>query len=157
MTEIGLARPITPADAAAAAALIRAAFGGIRPPLEPPPSAVGETEASVLSQVEGGGAVVWHEASLAGVVLWERRENALYLKRLAVAETARGQGVATRLLQAGEAAARDMGLARLDVGVRLVLFGNRRLFAGLGFVEGARHAHPGFATPTWVEMHKALS
>ena len=157
MTDFALARPITLADAAAAAGLIRAAFGGIRPPLAPPPSALGETEESVLAQIAGGGAVVWRHAVLVGVVLWERRAPALYLKRLAVDGTMRGQGVATSLLRAGEAAARGMGLARLDVGVRLVLVGNRRLFAGQGFTEGAVHAHPGFDAPTWVEMHKALS
>jgi hypothetical protein len=37
-----------------------------------------------------------------------------------------------------------------------VLTGNRRLFAACGFVEIARHAHPGYAAPTWVEMEKRL-
>jgi hypothetical protein len=55
-----------------------------------------------------------------------------------------------------EAAAQQHGLARLRVGTRLALAGNRRLFASCGFVQIARHAHPGYAEPTWVEMEKRL-
>jgi hypothetical protein len=47
-------------------------------------------------------------------------------------------------------------MPRLHLGTRLVLADNRRLFASCGFVEIARHAHPGYAAPTWVEMEKRL-
>ena len=60
------------------------------------------------------------------------------------------------VLRAMLAAARSAGAARLDLGTRLVLTGNRLLFASCGFVEFARHAHPGYAAPTWVEMEKRL-
>jgi hypothetical protein len=44
----------------------------------------------------------------------------------------------------------------MHLGTRLALEGNRRLFARFGFQEVARHAHPGYAAPTWVEMEKRL-
>ena len=68
----------------------------------------------------------------------------------------RRRGVARRLLGEAEAAARALGLPRLHLGTRLVLADNRALFASCGFVEVGRHAHPGFAVATWVEMEKRV-
>lgn len=44
-----------------------------------------------------------------------------------------------------------------DVGLRLVLLDNRWLFAGRGFFETIRGAHPGHAEPTFVNMKKTLT
>ena len=49
------------------------------------------------------------------------------------------------------------GLPRLLLSTRLVLVGNRRLFARCGFVETAQLAHPGYAHPTFVDLEKALA
>jgi predicted N-acetyltransferase YhbS len=73
-----------------------------------------------------------------------------------VAPGFRRTGVARALIMEGEAKAKAAGLPRVHVGVRLVLLGNRRLFASLGFCETHTHAHEGFDHPTWVEMEKKL-
>jgi len=175
-------RPIEPADAAAAAALIRAAFSAIPEPLDPAPSALRETEASVLAHLAHGGGAVMEQAGVeqagveqagveqagveqAGVeqagivacVLWSEQDGGLYLGRLAVAPHCRNRGLAAQLVLAAEAEARRLGLPRLHLGVRLALPGNRRLFARLGFVETTLHAHDGYGHPTWVAAEKWLA
>ena len=152
-----LIRAIEDSDAAAVAALIRAAFGAIPEPLHPKPSALQETETSILAHLAaGGGGAVAVQAGLAAAVLWSERDGGLYFGRLVTASQCRGQGLATQLVQAAEAEARRRGLPRLHLGVRLALPGNRRLFARLGFIETTRHAHPGHDEPTWTEAEKWL-
>lgn len=151
-------RPLAATDACAVAALIRAAFAGITPPLVPPPSARHETEASVAAHlVEGGGAVAeTDDARLVGAVLWSERDGGLYVGRLSVAQDHHRAGVGRALVNLAEVTARHAGFPHMHVGVRLVLTGNRQLFSALGFAETVMHSHDGFAEPTWVEMHKSL-
>jgi len=137
--------------------LIRAAFAAQPVVLDPPASALGVTADGLAAHLSrAGGAVAESDGRIIGVVLWEAGDGALQLGRLAVDPEARRQGIARALIAVAEAAAQQHGLARLRVGTRLALAGNRRLFAGCGFVEVARHAHPGHPEPTWVEMEKRL-
>lgn len=145
-----------PGDADAAAALIRTAFGGIREPLDPAPSALRETGPSVLAHLAQGGGAVVDDARVVACVLWSEKDGGLYFGRLAVASHCRNQGLAARLVHAAEAEARRRGLPRLHLGVRLALPGNRRLFARLGFTETTLHAHHGYAQPTWTAAEKWL-
>lgn len=150
-------RALETSDAASVAALIRAAFGAIPEALDPPPSALRETKASILAHLAaGGGGAVAMQAEPAAAVLWSEKDGGLYLGRLATAPRCQGQGLATELVRAAEAEARRRGLPRLHLGVRLALHGNRRLFARLGFTETRLHAHPGHAEPTWTEAEKWL-
>ncbi len=154
--EIAL-RAMIPADCGAVAALIRSAFAAQSAVIDPPASALRETEASVAAHLAaGGGAVACAGGQIVGSVMWEPKDGGLYLERLAVATSWRRQGIARALVAATEAAARFTGMPRVHLGTRLVLADNRRLFAACGFVEIARHAHPGYAAPTWVEMEKRL-
>jgi GNAT superfamily N-acetyltransferase len=146
------------AEIAAVVALIRGAFAEHAGRLDPPPSAVNETAESIAALLgrerglvaEAGGAVV-------GCLFLQRREGGdIYVGRVAVAREHRGTGVGRALMAAAEAEARRLGGARLTLGVRLALDGNRRFFASLGFTESALHAHPGYDRPTWVEMTKAI-
>jgi ribosomal protein S18 acetylase RimI-like enzyme len=146
------------ADAAAVAALVRMAFAAQPVALEPPPSALGVTEAVVAEHLaSGGGALAEHEDRVVGAVMWRVQDAGLYLGRLAVDPAYRRQGLGRALLAAGEAEARRRGLAYMRLGTRLALAGNQRLFADCGFVEVARHTHAGFAAPTWVEVEKQLA
>jgi len=146
------------AEIAAVVALIRDAFADYLDRLDPPPGAVNETAESIgtlLGREHGlvaevGGAAV-------GCLFLHRREDGdIYVGRVAVARAHRRGGVGRALLAAAEAEARRLGGARLTLGVRLALDGNRRFFASLGFAEGALHAHPGYDKPTWVEMTKTI-
>jgi len=154
-------RPMEARDAPAVAALIRIAFAAQSVATDPPPSAVRMTENDVAAHLRtGGGAVVEADSALAGSALWMEQGMApdwgLYLCRLAVAPAWRGRGIAKALIAAAEATAREIGLSRIHLSTRLVLLENRHLFAGCGFVETTRHAHPGYAEPTFVNMEKRL-
>jgi predicted N-acetyltransferase YhbS len=136
-------RPLTTDDAAAAASLVREAFGAQSRATDPPSGALSETTASVA-------------AKLAGVVLWVETDGALYIGRVSVAPGWRGRGIARALLTAGEAEARRRGLKRMTLRVRLALGENRRLFAGFGFAPVGQGAHPGYREPTFLVMEKRL-
>ena len=146
-----------PEDAAAVAALIRAAFADQSVVTDPLPSALRITEADVTEHLRSGGGAVAEEAgALAGSALWAERDGGLYLARLAVTPARQGRGIAKALVAAAEAAAHAMGLPRVHLSTRLVLLDNRRLFATCGFVETTREAHPGYAEATFVNMEKRL-
>jgi GNAT superfamily N-acetyltransferase len=152
-------RALREADAEAAATLIRTAFAAQDVATDPPPSALGETAASVaasLAAPDQGGIAAWGGEVLAGCVMWEAQARGLYVARLSVHPAWRGRGIAPALIAALEEVARAHGLPRLWLSTRLVLEGNRRLFARCGFVETAQHAHPGYAHPTFVDMEKPL-
>jgi predicted N-acetyltransferase YhbS len=150
-------RPIRPADAAAVAALIRAAFAAQSVVTDPLPSALRVTEADVVVYLQTGGGVVAEEAGvIVGSALWTEQDGGLYLARLAVTPAWRGRGIAKALVVAGEAAARTRNLPRIHLSTRIPLLDNRRLFAACGFIETTREAHPGYAEPTSVNMEKRL-
>jgi predicted N-acetyltransferase YhbS len=150
-------RAMAPADAAAVAALIRAAFAAQSVVTDPLPSALRVTGADVTAHLRSGaGAVAEVADALAGSALWVEQRGGLYLGRLAVAPAWRGRGIARALVAATEAAARMIGLPRVHLSTRLALPENRRLFAACGFVETTREAHPGYAEQTFVNMEKLL-
>jgi ribosomal protein S18 acetylase RimI-like enzyme len=91
-----------------------------------------------------------------GCVLVEEKEGDLYFGRLSVLPSARGHGLAKRLIEAVEAEARRRGLSGVRLGVRVVLTDNQRLFQALGYLETSREAHPGFDHPTSINMRKPL-
>jgi predicted N-acetyltransferase YhbS len=150
-------RPIAPADAAAVAALVRAAFAAQSIITDPLPSALRVTEADVATHLRtGGGAVADADGEIVGSALWTEQHRGLYLSRLAVAPAWRGRGIAKVLVAAAEAAAREKKLPGIHLSTRIPLLDNRQLFAACGFVETERKAHPGYAEPTSVDMEKRL-
>jgi predicted N-acetyltransferase YhbS len=151
-------RTMQPDDAAAVAALIRAAFAAQSVVTDPLPSALRITEADVAVHLRAGAGVVAEVAGgLVGSALWAERDGGLYLGRLAVAPAWRRLGVAKALVAAAEEAARAMDLPRIHLSTRLVLLDNRHLFAACGFVETTCEAHPGYVEPTFVNMEKRLA
>jgi hypothetical protein len=68
----------------------------------------------------------------------------------------RGGGVAGALIRFVEDEARRRHCAGVVLGVRIALPENQRLFARHGFVAVSRHAHDGYAAPTWIKMRKSL-
>lgn len=150
-------RPLALAHATPVAALIREAFAALPASPDPPMSALRIRPDDIVAHLAtGGGAVVAADKALVGSILWVEKNGGLYLSRVAVAPAWRRRGIARSLVAAAETAAEDLQLPRLHLSTRLVLTGNRRLFASCGFVETTRRAHPGYDAATSVEMEKWL-
>lgn len=158
MSDSLVLRAGTAADAPAIAATIAASFEQYRGRLTPESGAFGETAAAIAAELDkGAGAVVAERnGEIVGCVLIEEMEGDLYFGRLAVLPSARGLGIARKLIEAVEAEARRRGLTGVRLGVRVVLTDNQRLFNSLGYREISREAHPGFDHPTSINMRKAL-
>jgi predicted N-acetyltransferase YhbS len=144
-------------ESAAIADIIIEAFSVYRGWLNPQPSALLETAATIAEKLrvercllaEIGGVLV-------GCVMYKPEDVGVYLGRLAVLPSYRRRGIALALVGAVEAEARRLRAESISLEVRVALLGNQRLFTDLGFVEVARHAHPGFSEPTSIEMRKRL-
>ncbi len=150
-------RPLVLDDAAEAVALIHAAFSAQALQTDPPSGALGETIGSVSDHITASGGACVHEGgSILGVVLWSPADGALYFGRLAVRPDHHGCGIGRRLLGAVETEARRLGLSRVVAGTRLMLADNRAFFAACGYREVGVTAHPGYATPTSVNLERRL-
>ena len=158
MSDPLLLRAATATDAPALAATIAAAFEQYRGKLVPESGAFGETAATIAAELAKGASAILAEQNgrVVGCVMLKPMEGDLYFGRLSVLPSARGLGLARRLVAAVEAEARRRGLAGVRLGVRIVVTGNQRLFTSLGYAEVSREAHAGFDHPTSINMRKAL-
>jgi ribosomal protein S18 acetylase RimI-like enzyme len=80
----------------------------------------------------------------------------LYLGKLAVAEAARGQGLARVLMDLALTRARALGLPSVTLQTRVELTGNQAAFQALGFTEVGRTAHPGYDRPTSITYRRPV-
>ena len=158
MSDTLILRAATAADAPAVAATIAAAFEQYRGKLEPESGAFRETVESITAELahESGAIIAERNGRIVGCVMVKLMEDDLYFGRLSVVPEARGLGIARRLIDAVEDEARRRELAGVQLGVRIVLTENQRLFGSLGYVEISREAHEGFGHPTSINMRKAL-
>jgi len=158
MSDTSALRLATIVDAPAIAATIAAAFAQYRGKLVPESGAFGESADAIAAELKkGAGAIVAERnGEMLGCVITSLQEGDLYFGRLSVLPTARGLGLAKRLIAAVEQDARSRGLPGVRLGVRIALPDNQRLFQSLGYREISREAHPGFDHPTSINMRKAL-
>ena len=94
---------------------------------------------------------------LAGCVFAAERPHAVYIGKLAVDPVAQGRGLGRRLIDAVGNHAWQIGKPVLELETRVELTANHAMFRHMGFVEVARHAHPGFDRPTSITFRKTLS
>lgn len=90
------------------------------------------------------------------VVVLTPRSDALYLGKLAVADSHRGRGFARDLVELAGARAATRGFAFLELEVRIELVENQTAFKRLGFEVVRETAHAGFDRPTSVTMRAAV-
>lgn len=140
-------------DAPAIADLVRRAFAQQAVAVMPPPSALGETGGRIAAHLaRDGGLVVTVGCEIVAACLWTVTGGDMYLSRVAVDPRWRRRGVARAMLAEVRERARAAGVSRMTLKTRILLEGNRRLFASCGFREIARHTHEGYDQPTSVEM-----
>ena len=135
-------------------ALLRQAFAYMDGRIDPPSSLRDLTPEALTWQARVG--ELWIIGAPVACVFLTPKPGALYVGKLAVAESHRGQGLARRLIDRAETRAREMGLPELELQTRVELVENQATFVAMGFREVGRTAHEGFARPTSITYRRAV-
>ena len=137
--------------------LTQAAFAEFRGVLAPPAGVEFETIEVVAADIDAGGAAVaWIGGEVVGAVRWAPLTGHLYVGRLAVLPSHRGQGVGAALVAFAETQAASLGLPEVRVEVRSALPGNAAFFRGRGFAVVAERPHPRLPAATTVVLAKPV-
>lgn len=111
-------------------------------------AAKAQTETLIVAEIDG---------RLVGCGFAAEAGAALCLGKLAVAETARRQGILRAMIGLAEELARRSGKSWLELQTRIELTETHAAFAALGFVKVGETSHPGYDRPTSVTMRKAVA
>jgi ribosomal protein S18 acetylase RimI-like enzyme len=150
-------RQATEDDLPAALDVLRAAFEEYRAWLDPPSGVHRETVES-LREYLGRGQITLAllGSQVVGCVLYHAEEDHMYFGRLSVLPAYRNRGIARLLIDQVETCARDLGLRRVRLSVRVAQPGNRAYYERIGYRFLEARAHSGYAQPTYVVLEKAL-
>lgn len=145
-------------DAADMLALLLASFAQYRGKMKPQQSVFRETIDSLHRRITNGTLLLARADNdeIVGCLVCDSLSDVLYLGRLAVHPAYRKQGIARRLILAGEEIAIEQGYKQTLCEIRIVLEGNIRLFQSLGYQITAAKAHDGFDEPTYYQLTKRL-
>lgn len=94
---------------------------------------------------------------LCACVVLTLKPDALYIGKLSVAEHARNQGFARKLVEHAASRARHHKRQWLELDARIELTQNHAAFAAMGFRETGRTAHVGFTSPTSLTFRRSVS
>jgi len=146
------------ADWAALLALLRESFAYMESRIDPP-SSLQEMGITELRAKIGDESLIIavDETGLVGCAFAAIQADCVYVGKLAVAERARGRGIARQIIGAAESLAGDNGRQFLELRTRIELVENHRAFVALGFEKVAETAHPGYRRPTSITMRKRLT
>ena len=137
--------------------LIVDAFASMEGRIDPPSSAHRLTIADMSAQAATGAVwVIEDNATPIACLFAKPQGDALYVGKLAVAETHRRHGLARRLIAEAQIEARARNLPRLELETRIELTENQAAFARMGFTKISESAHPGYDRPTSITMSQAL-
>src|SRR5687767_1711535 len=162
-------REATAADVSMLVTLVHSAFAEYRGRLDPPSGAEKEDEATLARALAHGGAgVAGVDGEVVGCVFYHRDRDAgpltlrparlefVYFGRLSVAPAFRRRGIAEALTGYVEQRAREMGVRRVQLGVRLALPHLQSYYERLGYRVIRRESHRGYTQPTSAVMEKTL-
>jgi ribosomal protein S18 acetylase RimI-like enzyme len=150
-------RRLIPGDPALAQvlALLHREFAYMDSKIDPPSSLAAMTPSSLSKDARTS--EVWALGDpVAACMILTPKEDALYLGKLAVATSHRGQGIARRMIDLAVARAPIHKAGRIELQTRVELTANQALFRALGFTEVARTAHPGYDRPTAITFERKV-
>ncbi|MEM7271096.1 MAG: GNAT family N-acetyltransferase [Pseudomonadota bacterium] len=137
--------------------LLHTAFAYMETRIDPPSSLRRWTAEHMAAVASSGFAILGEEAdALTACAFAKRADDALYIGKIAVAESHRGRGLLRQIIGVADAEVRLANLLKLRLETRIELTENRAAFAALGFVKIAETAHPGFDRPTSITMERAV-
>ena len=123
------------------------------PRIDPPSSALRLTPESIQADAEAGALLLAYSADdLVGCLFARRKNDALYISKLAVSPTQQRAGISRKLIEAARDEARSRGIGMLELETRIELTENHATFARFGFVKSAETFHRGFDRPTSIVM-----
>lgn len=136
--------------------LIQRSFAYMDGRIDPPSSMHRLTHADLARQTQTG--EVWSigQPPHACMVL-SPKPHALYVGKVAIGETHRGQGLARALIDIAKARATDLGLPRLELQSRVELTEVHKRFSALGFLQTGTTTHDGYDQPTSIVMQLDLN
>jgi N-acetylglutamate synthase-like GNAT family acetyltransferase len=97
------------------------------------------------------------DKTIIGCAFAALRDDCVYVGKVAVAQSARGKGVARAIFAAAENLARKHQRQFLELQTRVELAENHATFAALGFQKLSESAHPGYNRPTSITMRKPVA
>ena len=129
--------------------LIRAAFAFMEWRIDPPSSMHRLTTTALADHAREAEVWVAEETGqpVACMVLTPRADT-LYLGKLAVADTHRGQGLGRQMVDHALARAKALGLPRVTLQTRVELTENHATFEAMGFRKTGATTHAGYDRPT---------
>jgi ribosomal protein S18 acetylase RimI-like enzyme len=150
-------RRLIPGDPALPQALdlLQAAFAFMEGRIDPPSSLATMTLDSLTETARTSEVWALGDPVISCMILTPRGD-ALYLGKLAVADSHRGHGIARRLVDLAVARAPIHKVSRIELQTRVELTGNQVAFRALGFTEVARTAHPGYDRPTAITFERKV-
>ncbi len=102
--------------------------------------------ADFAAQISGGILhVVELDERVAGFVVYYPRNDHMHLENVAVAPSAHGQGLGTRLIEHVESSARDLGLDRVELYTNEKMTENIPYYLGRGYDEIGRWEEEAFS------------
>jgi tRNA threonylcarbamoyladenosine biosynthesis protein TsaE len=139
VTQVVEVAEVGPEAAADLVAIIHDAFSH-RPDLDPPSSALDETEESVAAALAaGGGLLASMDGRPVGALLIEPTAESVLLRRVSVSPAAQQHGVARALREAAESVVARRGFARVQVTARAELPATVRFWLRGGYRQVAEH------------------
>ena len=139
-------------------ALLRDSFAYMDSRIDPPSSLRQMGIAELRAKASDESLIVaCDDEGLVGCAFAALKADCVYVGKLAVAERARGSGIARRIVGVAESLAADNGRQFLELRTRIELVENHRAFAALGFAKVGETAHPGYSRATSITMRKRLA
>lgn len=135
--------------------LVTRCFAFMETRIDPPSSMLRMTTESIRQDCRSGEVWALGTPPYACVFL-KQKEEKLYIGKLAVDESVRGQGFARQLVDLAEKRAAEAGIQVLELETRVQLTENHETFQRLGFQKTGEGTHEGYSEPTFIIMQKSL-
>ena len=136
-------------------ALLTQAFAYMDAVIDPPSSLGRMTTADLTAEARAQELWVLDPGPAACMILTDKGDT-LYLGKLAVAASQRGQGLARVMVDHAVTRARALSRPSVTLQTRVELTANQAAFQAMGFAEIGRTAHKGYDRPTSITYRRFL-